>query len=62
MAGCRIGYVVGNAEAIHILGALKSHIDYGVFYPIQKAADTALTADPSILKEQVKEYEARRML
>jgi aspartate/methionine/tyrosine aminotransferase len=60
MAGCRIGYVVGNVEALHILETLKSHIDYGVFYPIQKAAEKALTADHSILTEQVKEYEARR--
>src|SRR3954463_13109648 len=59
MAGCRVGYVVGNAEVLHILGTLKSHIDYGTFYPILKAAEKALTADPSILTEQVKEYEAR---
>ena len=62
MAGCRVGYVVGNKEAIDILAALKSHIDYGVFYPIQKAAAIALTSDYTILKEQVKEYEKRRDL
>ena len=49
-----------NAEALHILGTLKSHIDYGTFYPILKAGEKALTADPSILADQVKEYEARR--
>jgi len=27
MAGCRIGYVVGNEQAINILAALKSHIN-----------------------------------
>ena len=59
MAGCRIGYVVGNAEALHILGTLKSHIDYGTFYPILKAGEKALTADP-LYRDQVKEYEARR--
>ena len=62
MAGCRVGYVVGNREAIDILASLKSHIDYGVFYPIQKAAAVALTSDYTILKEQVKEYEKRRDL
>ena len=62
MAGCRVGYVVGNKEAIHILASLKSHIDYGVFYPIQKAAATALTSDYTVLQEQVKEYEKRRDL
>ncbi|MDQ1146976.1 aspartate/methionine/tyrosine aminotransferase [Bacillus sp. SORGH_AS 510] len=60
MAGCRIGYVVGNAQAIAILASLKSHIDYGIFYPIQKAAVTALTSDFQYLREQVKEYEIRR--
>lgn len=60
MAGCRIGYVVGNTDVLHILGTLKSHIDYGTFYPILKAAEKALTADASILKDQVKEYENRR--
>lgn len=60
MAGSRIGYVVGNVEVLKILGTLKSHIDYGVFYPIQKAAEMALTSDFSILNDQVKEYEVRR--
>lgn len=60
MAGCRIGYVVGNKEAINILASLKSHMDYGVFYPIQMAAVTALTSDYSVLGDQVKEYEYRR--
>ncbi|MFL6556192.1 MAG: LL-diaminopimelate aminotransferase [Bacillus sp. (in: firmicutes)] len=60
MAGCRIGYVVGNEQAIDILASFKSHIDYGVFYPIQKAAVMALTSDFSFLKTQVNEYEVRR--
>ncbi|WP_071396206.1 LL-diaminopimelate aminotransferase [Bacillus tuaregi] len=60
LAGCRIGYAVGNTEAIKILAALKSHIDYGIFYPIQMAAVTALTSDYSALSDQVKEYEKRR--
>ena len=62
MAGCRVGYVVGNKEAINILASIKSHIDYGVFYPIQKAATAALTSDYTVLQEQVKEYEKRRDL
>ncbi|MEH7304875.1 LL-diaminopimelate aminotransferase [Neobacillus drentensis] len=60
MAGCRIGYVVGNEQAINILASFKSHIDYGVFYPIQKAAVRALTSDSTFLQTQVKEYEYRR--
>ncbi|MEH7500699.1 LL-diaminopimelate aminotransferase [Neobacillus drentensis] len=60
MAGCRIGYVVGNEQAIDILASFKSHIDYGIFYPIQKAAVIALTSDFSFLQTQVNEYEIRR--
>ncbi|PLS02833.1 LL-diaminopimelate aminotransferase [Neobacillus cucumis] len=60
MAGCRIGYVVGNEQAISLLATFKSNIDYGVFYPIQKAAVKALTSDFSYLRTQVKEYELRR--
>ncbi|MFB3168970.1 LL-diaminopimelate aminotransferase [Neobacillus sp. 179-C4.2 HS] len=60
LAGCRIGYVVGNEQALNILGTFKSQIDYGVFYPIQKAAVAALTSDYTLLKEQVEEYEFRR--
>lgn len=60
MAGCRIGYVVGNPQAIQLLATFKSNIDYGVFYPIQKAAVKALTSDFAYLREQVKEYELRR--
>lgn len=60
MAGCRIGYVVGNAKAIEILASFKSHIDYGIFYPIQKAAVTALTSNYAFLEEQVSQYEIRR--
>ncbi|ALC89364.1 aminotransferase [Bacillus sp. FJAT-18017] len=60
VAGCRIGYVAGNAQALQILASLKSHMDYGVFLPIQKAATSALTGDHSILDEQVKVYEERR--
>ncbi|MEH7276120.1 LL-diaminopimelate aminotransferase [Neobacillus vireti] len=60
LAGCRIGYAVGNEQALNILGMFKSQIDYGVFYPIQKAATAALTSDYTLLQEQVKEYEFRR--
>jgi LL-diaminopimelate aminotransferase len=60
MAGCRVGYVVGNSQVITILASFKSHIDYGIFYPIQQAAITALTSDFSYLREQVALYQGRR--
>ena len=45
MAGCRIGFVVGNEQAIAALGKLKANIDYGVFLAVQEAAVIALEED-----------------
>lgn len=42
MAGCRIAYVVGNAEIIKPLAVVKSNVDYGVFLPVQQMAIAAL--------------------
>lgn len=44
MAGCRIGFLAGNAEAVGALRALKANIDYGVFTAVQEAAAAALEA------------------
>jgi LL-diaminopimelate aminotransferase len=60
MAGCRIGYAVGNPTALSILNSLKGLVDYGIFYPIQKAGEAALISDYERLQDQVKEYERRR--
>jgi LL-diaminopimelate aminotransferase len=43
MTGWRIGFAVGNREAIHNLMKLKSNIDSGVFTVVQEAAVEALT-------------------
>lgn len=42
MAGCRIGFLAGNTEAVSALRELKANIDYGVFDPVQEAAVAAL--------------------
>ncbi|GMA63295.1 aminotransferase class I/II-fold pyridoxal phosphate-dependent enzyme [Alicyclobacillus fastidiosus] len=60
MAGCRIGYVVGNSTVIGHLRKLKSHIDYGIFLPIQRAAIAALTTEWDGLLSQRAEYTLRR--
>ncbi|TWH49130.1 aminotransferase class I/II-fold pyridoxal phosphate-dependent enzyme [Sporomusa sp. KB1] len=60
MAGCRIGYVVGNANVISILGRLKSNFDYGIFYPIQQAAIAALTGPQDCVSETAASYQKRR--
>ncbi|NIK76113.1 LL-diaminopimelate aminotransferase [Paenibacillus castaneae] len=42
MAGCRIGFMVGNKTAVGALRELKANIDYGIFDPIQEAGIIAL--------------------
>jgi len=42
MAGCRIGFLAGNRDAVGALRELKSNIDYGVFDPVQEAGIAAL--------------------
>ena len=60
MAGCRIGYVVGNANVISLLGRLKSNFDYGIFYPIQQAAIAALTGPQDCVIKTAAAYQKRR--
>lgn len=45
MAGCRVAYMVGNAEIVRSLAVIKSNIDYGIFLPIQKVAIEAMKHD-----------------
>ena len=42
MAGWRVGFAVGNKDAISSVTKLKSYIDYGTFQPIQIASTVAL--------------------
>lgn len=60
MAGCRVAYAVGNAEAIGQLQATKGHLDYGIFRPIQLAAVAALTGPQASVAEMAATYQARR--
>lgn len=60
MAGARIGYLLGSPQFLKPLETLKSHLDYGVFSPIQKAASVALTSDYQFLNKQRAIYENRR--
>ncbi|MCX7779704.1 MAG: LL-diaminopimelate aminotransferase [Negativicutes bacterium] len=60
MAGCRVAFAVGNAEVIAMLGRLKSNFDYGVFYPIQKAAVAALSGPQDCVRETAAAYQRRR--
>ncbi len=60
MTGCRIAFALGNKEIIKQLKTLKSHLDYGIFLPVQKAAIAALTGPQDSLKNTVLDYWKRR--
>ena len=43
MAGWRVGVIVGKKEWVDSILTFKSNMDTGMFYPIQAAAETALS-------------------
>ncbi|WP_420551571.1 pyridoxal phosphate-dependent aminotransferase [Tenacibaculum aiptasiae] len=62
MAGWRVGMVLGNANYIEQILKVKSNMDSGMFYGIQKGAIEALQLSDDWFKNQNKEYEERREL
>jgi LL-diaminopimelate aminotransferase len=62
MTGWRVGFAVGNAEAIGALAALKTNLDSGIFNAIQRAAVAALTGPLDHIEEMRSVYQKRRDL
>jgi LL-diaminopimelate aminotransferase len=62
MTGWRIGFAVGNREAIDGLGSIKSNIDSGVFQAVQMAGIEAIRGDQSCVRDMVQVYSRRRDL
>lgn len=60
VTGARISFLIGNPEIISALKKLRSQIDFGMFLPIQKAAIAALEGPLDSVKEQCRQYQARR--
>jgi LL-diaminopimelate aminotransferase len=60
MTGWRVGWAVGNAEVIDVLGRFKSNVDSGVFQAVQHAAITALTSSQDCVEELRQVYQERR--
>ncbi len=58
--GCRISFALGNKEVIKHLRNLKSHLDYGIFPAVQKAAVAALTGPQQCVVDTMKTYQRRR--
>ncbi|MBX9886456.1 MAG: aminotransferase class I/II-fold pyridoxal phosphate-dependent enzyme [Flavobacteriaceae bacterium] len=62
MAGWRVGMVVGNAACIDAVLKVKSNMDSGMFYPVQKGAIAALKSDKSWFEGMNLIYKRRRVL
>ncbi|MDQ1167656.1 pyridoxal phosphate-dependent aminotransferase [Flavobacterium sp. SORGH_AS_0622] len=62
MAGWRVGMVLGNPEIIDAVLKVKSNMDSGMYYGIQKGAIAALKCDKSWFEDQNKIYRRRREL
>lgn len=60
MTGWRLGFVVGNKEAISALSIIKTNIDSGVFKAIQQAGIEALTGPQGNIEKMNKIYTGRR--
>lgn len=60
MAGWRLGFVVGNAQAVQLLGKLKGFLDYGVPSFLQHAAIAALEGSDEPVRKASAAYQERR--
>lgn len=60
MAGVRIAFAAGNAEALRTLDQYRANIGYGVSTLAQRAGQAAFTHHATIVPPVVAEYRARR--
>ena len=60
MAGWRVGMVVGNAEIINTILEVKSNMDSGMFFGIQKGATEALKLSENWFIKQNETYKRRQ--
>ena len=62
MAGWRVGMVLGNSDHINAILKVKSNMDSGMFYGIQKGAIVALRSGKEWFEKLDSVYESRRKL
>ena len=60
MAGWRVGWVSGNKDHLKHILAIKSNMDSGMFYPIQKAAAEVLSLGNSWFDDLNSVYRSRK--
>lgn len=60
MTGWRLGFVVGNADALAGLARIKTNVDSGCFNAVQRAGIAALTGPQQCVADNVAAYQKRR--
>lgn len=60
VTGARIGFLVGREDVVSAFARLRSQIDFGMFFPIQKAAIACLNGPRDEVEAQRLKYQERR--
>lgn len=60
VTGARIGFLVGREDVVSAFAKLRSQIDFGMFFPIQKAAIACLNGPRDEVEAQRLKYQERR--
>ena len=60
VTGARIGFLVGREDVVSAFSKLRSQIDFGMFFPIQKAAIACLNGPRDEVEAQRLKYQERR--
>lgn len=60
VTGARIGFLVGREDVVSAFAKLRSQIDFGMFFPIQKAAIACLNGPRDEVGAQRLKYQERR--
>lgn len=58
--GARIGFLVGREDVVSAFAKLRGQIDFGMFFPIQKAAIACLNGPRDEVEAQRLKYQERR--
>ena len=60
VTGARIGFLVGREDVVSAFAKLRGQIDFGMFFPIQKAAIVCLNGPRDEVEAQRLKYQERR--
>lgn len=60
VTGARIGFLVGREDVVSAFAKLRSQIDFGMYFPIQKAAIACLNGPRDEVEAQRLKYQERR--